>query len=174
MKTLKELYSELSKASGIEVGDTVLVFCKIPSLHFGWENSWEDEMDECIGREFIVKDISHDKGVRFYDNPFRFPIYSLKLIRKKENNIDYSGNYIHCSGKFDNPNIDYVYFDGLCSTMVFKNGLSRIEVEWTKEMVIHFIKNGYWVKTSVQKELTMKELNKIMLKKCGYEVKIKG
>lgn len=78
-----DTYESYSKLLGLEVGDLVEITHGINSYTMGWENSWEPEMNENIGKQYVVRNISGGSGVGLVGIHNHFPVYSLKIIKKQ-------------------------------------------------------------------------------------------
>jgi len=77
------IHEQILRERDFKPGDLVKVTHRVPSRDLGWKNSWIDEMDQCIGREFRVHrlNMNSNKGV-YLDNPggFKFPAHVLTLV----------------------------------------------------------------------------------------------
>jgi hypothetical protein len=76
------------EATGITKGDNVMVKHKCPSYLGGWNNSWTEEMNDAVGREFIVIDVNGTSGVSLKGSDYSFPVFCLV---KKEAVIEIDG-----------------------------------------------------------------------------------
>ena len=79
-------YVALQKASGIKVGDTVKVLRKANSHEMGWNNKWTVEMDEFVGKTFIVEDLRAADGIGLMQGncgPYNFPFFVLEMVKPK-------------------------------------------------------------------------------------------
>jgi hypothetical protein len=92
-KTPEGLYDMTLDMLNLQVGDIVKVTHKTPTGYMGWKNSWSDDMDDMIGKEYIVSSFSGRNGIYFRDIAYSFPPYSLEFVRKggKELNFHISG-----------------------------------------------------------------------------------
>jgi hypothetical protein len=83
MTTNKE-YIELSKQSGIQVGDYVKVLRKAKDEEEGWNNDWVPNMDHMTGETYKV--ILEDTGLGFgikkpnWPSTYSFPYFVLQKI----------------------------------------------------------------------------------------------
>lgn len=83
-KTAEGLYQMTVDLLAFEVGDTVRVTHKVPDNYNGWQNCWSDSMDVFIGREYKIEGI-FETGIQLeYTDSYKFPIYSLELVKRKE------------------------------------------------------------------------------------------
>ncbi len=83
MKESKE-YLKQHKQSGIKVGDKVKVLKCAENLEKGWMNSWEDPMNNSIGKTLKVISDSGECGFELEDNMvnFEYPYFVLEKIEK--------------------------------------------------------------------------------------------
>ena len=88
-KTPEGLYDMTLDMLNLEVGDIVKVTHKTPTGYMGWKNSWSDDMDDMIGKEYIVSSFSGRNGIYFRDNAYIFPPYSLEFVRKGRPELNY-------------------------------------------------------------------------------------
>jgi hypothetical protein len=66
----------------LKAGDTIRIVRKVPHHEFGWNNSWNDDMDRYIGREGVVVDAS-DSGIKTnLDCGYRFPAQGVELVSR--------------------------------------------------------------------------------------------
>lgn len=82
MTSLEEAYTELSKVSDFNVGDTVKVLRKAKDYELGWANVWESDMDDFVGKTFVVKRLAHDAGVCLTANGYYFPFFVLEKVKQ--------------------------------------------------------------------------------------------
>jgi hypothetical protein len=89
-QTWKEWYEQGQKEWieiwKIEEGDTVEVTGEAISYRMGWNNYWIREMDDCIGKSYIIEKIMPDNlGIQLKDFIAYFPLpyFVLKLISHK-------------------------------------------------------------------------------------------
>lgn len=76
-------YLVLQNDSGIKVGDKVKVLRKAKSYEMGWSQTWDREMDLCVGKEYIVKNVN-SFGISI--NGLYFPFF---VLEKRENVIHF-------------------------------------------------------------------------------------
>jgi hypothetical protein len=69
-----------------KVGDKVKIFRKTKSYMDGWNDVWVDDMNNYIGREDVISDITH-KGIRLKSIDFNWPWQSLELVDELFNKI---------------------------------------------------------------------------------------
>ena len=86
--SLEVVEKENKNTHGFKVGDRVVVAKKV-THQSGWDNNWNSDMDEFIGHEFTIKEITN-YGIRFEQNNkfkpqlgFGFPSDALKLVTNK-------------------------------------------------------------------------------------------
>ena len=109
-KTAEGLYQMTVDLLAFEVGDTVRVTHKVPDNYNGWQNSWSDSMDVFIGREYKIQGI-FETGIQLeHTDSYKFPIYSLELVKRKEtvrtNTLCFTGT----DGTMTDGD-EFVYFD---------------------------------------------------------------
>jgi hypothetical protein len=82
--TPQQQYDAALAAISLQPGDTVRVTQRTESYSRGWNNMWgNDGMDAFIGYEYQVDRISSNRyGVKLVGIPYSFPIYSLELVRR--------------------------------------------------------------------------------------------
>jgi len=88
--TPEQQYQNAMNAMNLQPGDVVRVTQRWASHNLGWTNAWADDMDNYIGNEYVVSAIADgNHGVKFRDCPFtfKFPIYSLELVRRAGEHI---------------------------------------------------------------------------------------
>jgi len=76
-------YMKAQKASGIHVGDQVIVTRKAEMREQGWGMPWIPEMDECIGNCFEVTEIDGILGMKLKGRQVGgawFPYFVLQPI----------------------------------------------------------------------------------------------
>lgn len=89
MDITQEKYLALHEASGIAVGDTVIILRKASSYEQGWADAWLDEaMDYTVGAKGIVR---KDKGIEGFcvaitdtDDSYNYPFYALEKVASKK------------------------------------------------------------------------------------------
>lgn len=79
---LREAYKVMSKASGIEVGDTVKVLRSAKTDEMGWDNCWMPNMYEAVGKEFEVSDDHCGSGFYLSGTGYKFPFFCLEVTKK--------------------------------------------------------------------------------------------
>lgn len=83
--TLPKSYLELHNESGLKVGDKVRVVRKAKSHEQGWDNTWNTEMDEYVGK--ICKINSDHKKSGFWlklnNTAKNFPYFVLEKVEEK-------------------------------------------------------------------------------------------
>jgi len=110
---IKEAYLIMQKNCGIKVGDTVKVLRKAEQYEMGWDSTWVKEMDETIGKTFVVREINWF-GVSLNDLHFTFPVCVLKKVDPAEHEFEFdafiikndNGKIYSGEGRIDRP---YVY-----------------------------------------------------------------
>ena len=85
METLYDkLHDAIIEETGLKVRDTVKVLRKAKSYELGWDQSWEQPMNDWIGKELVVERISKS-GVRLRWGCERryyfFPIHILEIVK---------------------------------------------------------------------------------------------
>jgi hypothetical protein len=82
--TPQQQYDAANDAMNLQPGDVVIVSHRTESYDRGWNNMWgNDGMDAFIGNEYQVNRISSNRhGVQLVGIPYSFPIYSLELVRR--------------------------------------------------------------------------------------------
>lgn len=82
--TPQQQYDAALDAMNLQPCDTVRVTQRTESYDRGWNNMWgNDGMDAFIGYEYQVDRISSNRyGVKLVGIPYSFPIYSLELVRR--------------------------------------------------------------------------------------------
>jgi len=109
-KTPEGLYQMTVDLLAFEVGDTVRVTHKVPSHYNGWQNNWSDSMDVFIGREYKIQGI-YDSGFQLeYTDFYKFPIYSLELVRRKEPIRTHTLSFTGTDGTMTDGD-EFVYFN---------------------------------------------------------------
>jgi hypothetical protein len=69
---------------GIKIGDKVKVLRKAKSFENGWACSWNEEMDEYVGRTGKVFDIAFfGIDVEFYSSSWYFPFFVLEKVEEE-------------------------------------------------------------------------------------------
>jgi hypothetical protein len=76
---MDQRYAIAQKASGIKIGDKVIVTKSAKSYDLGWGTTWESEMQKSIGSTFFVGRIDERYGM-LLDNDLWYPFYVLKNI----------------------------------------------------------------------------------------------
>jgi hypothetical protein len=88
-------YRDYQNESGIKVGDRVRVTRKAQNYEIGWGLPWVDDMDQCIGKCYEVKNVSGQFGFKLewteysedehrdLDNGGWFPYFVLQLEEGK-------------------------------------------------------------------------------------------
>lgn len=96
---LRGAYAMLSRASGIEPGDTVRVVSKADNDRLmGWDNCWDSCMDKFVGRTFNVTSVRDTEGFTLGSTGYMFPFYSLEIIEKRYT-IEIDGKTISMSAE---------------------------------------------------------------------------
>lgn len=109
-KTPEGLYQMTVDLLAFEVGDTVKVTHKVPSNYNGWQNSWSDSMDVFIGREYKIDRI-YETGIQLeYTDNYKFPIYSLELVKRKETLRTHTLSFTGTDGTMTDGD-EFVYFN---------------------------------------------------------------
>jgi len=100
-KTAEGLYQMTVDLLAFEVGDTVRVTHKVPDHYNGWQNCWSDSMDVYIGREYKIEGI-FETGIQLeYTDGYKFPIYSLELVKRKETISTHTLSFTGASGSME-------------------------------------------------------------------------
>jgi hypothetical protein len=108
-KTAEGLYQMTVDLLAFEVGDIVRVTHKVPDNYNGWQNSWSDSMDSFIGREYKIIGI-YETGFQLeYTDGYKFPIYSLELVRRKEPICTHTLSFTGTDGTMTDGD-EFVYF----------------------------------------------------------------
>ena len=82
-KTPTSIHAQILASLNLKPGDLVKVTHAVPSHHLGWENSWQNNMNQFVGKEFAVKNIlSDDTGVHLEAACGYFPAQSLQVISR--------------------------------------------------------------------------------------------
>lgn len=101
-----QAYETLQNASGIEVGDTVKMVRLAKSYELGWRNSWQESMNNSLGKEFKVTSIRGECGINLGDpSCCDYPFFVFEIVKKwnkedeslkkvKTNLISYAYNLI--------------------------------------------------------------------------------
>jgi hypothetical protein len=127
-KTAEGLYQMTVDLLAFEVGDTVRVTHKVPDNYNGWQNCWSDSMDVFIGREYKIQGI-FETGIQLeYTDGYKFPIYSLELVRRKETIRTHTLSFTGASGSMEDGG-EFVNF----SSPITK--LSGNDVYWLVELL---------------------------------------
>lgn len=79
---LREAYKVMQAASGIEAGDRVKITRKAKSQEMGWPETWSSQMDQFVGKEFIVKAIS-STNISLEGPLNRFPFFVMEITEKQ-------------------------------------------------------------------------------------------
>ena len=109
-KTAEGLYQMTVDLLAFEVGDTVRVTHRVPDHYNGWQNCWSDSMDVFIGREYKIQGI-FETGIQLeYTDGYKFPIYSLELVRRKETLRTHTLSFTGTDGTMTDGD-EFVYFD---------------------------------------------------------------
>jgi hypothetical protein len=109
-KTAEGLYQMTVDLLAFEVGDTVRVTHKVPDNYNGWQNSWSDSMDNFIGNEYKIQGI-FETGIQLeYTDGYKFPIYSLELVRRKEPIRTHTLSFTGTDGTMTDGD-EFVYFN---------------------------------------------------------------
>jgi hypothetical protein len=109
-KTPQGLYQMTVDLLAFEVGDTVRVTHRVPDHYNGWQNCWSDSMDVFIGREYKIQGI-FETGIQLeYTDGYKFPIYSLELVRRKETLRTHTLSFTGTDGTMTDGD-EFVYFD---------------------------------------------------------------
>lgn len=77
---IHEVYREMAKNCGIEVGDTVRILRKANNLEMGWDQMWLYPMDRYVGEIDVVTDVT-DAGSFQLENGYWFPFFVLEKIK---------------------------------------------------------------------------------------------
>ncbi len=73
--------SEYSKASGLKVGDKVIVTRRAESYANGWSNCWLPEKDKSIGKTFTILEDHQSHGFVLDDgNDYHYPYFILQKV----------------------------------------------------------------------------------------------
>lgn len=84
--TPEEQYDKALAELDVKPGDVVEVVEKIPSWEGGWDNTWIDDMDLCIGERHSVGEIREGRvGIELrlpYMSNYAFPPQALKKVEK--------------------------------------------------------------------------------------------
>ncbi len=75
---LQAAYLTLQKASGIKAGDKVKVLRKASDYELGWDNTWDESMDEMVGKEYAVSNVA-DCGIEVSDAGCSLPFFILEV-----------------------------------------------------------------------------------------------
>ena len=109
-KTAEGLYQMTVDLLAFEVGDTVRVTHRVPDHYNGWQNCWSDSMDVFIGREYKIQGI-FETGIQLeYTDGYKFPIYSLELVRRKEPIRTHTLSFTGTDGTMTDGD-EFVYFN---------------------------------------------------------------
>jgi hypothetical protein len=142
-KTAEGLYQMTVDLLAFEVGDTVRVTHKVPDHYNGWQNCWSDSMDVFIGREYKIEGI-FETGIQLeYSDGYKFPIYSLELVRRKEPIRTHTLSFTDTDGTMTDGD-EFVYFNNPITK------LSGSDVFWlVKLLVMAGVDKKYSVSTNV-------------------------
>ena len=140
VEILFKKYVQAQRRYGLKVGDRVRVICKTTGYHeLGWHNSWEREMDACVGRNFTVEEVN-DQGIVLENSSptllgfsFGFPFFVLQKIDTKPIRIPMKNGGVTIVTK------GHTYIDGRPFT---KKTLKRIA-----RAVIRMERNMAWTAT---------------------------
>jgi hypothetical protein len=127
-KTAEGLYQMTVDLLAFEVGDIVRVTHKVPDNYNGWQNSWSDSMDNFIGNEYKIQGI-FETGIQLeYTDGYKFPIYSLELVRRKEPIRTHTLSFTGTDGTMTDGD-EFVYFNNPITK------LSGNDVYWLVELL---------------------------------------
>jgi len=128
-KTPEGLYQMTVDLLAFEVGDTVRVTHKVPSHYNGWQNNWSDSMDVFIGREYKIEGIFETGFQLEYTDSYKFPIYSLELVKRKETLSTHTLCFTGASGSMEDGG-EFVHFNSPITK------LSGNDVYWLVQLLI--------------------------------------
>jgi len=74
------IHAQIVKNLNLKIGDIVKVTHRVPSGNLGWKADWIGEMNDFIGKEFRVKDISENCGIGL---GYYFPAQCIRFISAK-------------------------------------------------------------------------------------------
>jgi hypothetical protein len=127
-KTAEGLYQMTVDLLAFEVGDIVRVTHKVPDHYNGWQNCWSDSMDVFIGREYKIQGI-FETGIQLeYTDGYKFPIYSLELVKRKEPIRTHTLSFTGTDGTMTDGD-EFVYFNNPITK------LSGNDVYWLVELL---------------------------------------
>jgi hypothetical protein len=142
-KTAEGLYQMTVDLLAFEVGDTVRVTHRVPDHYNGWQNCWSDSMDVFIGREYKIQGI-FETGIQLeYTDGYKFPIYSLELVRRKEPIRTHTLSFTGTDGTMTDGD-EFVYFNNPITK------LSGNDVYWLVQLLeMAGVDKKYSVSTNV-------------------------
>jgi len=82
----------------------------VPDNYNGWQNNWSDSMDVFIGREYKIEGIFETGFQLEYTDSYKFPIYSLELVKRKETLSTHTLCFTGTDGTMTDGD-EFVYFD---------------------------------------------------------------
>ena len=77
--TNREAYLQLQESSGIKVGDFVKVLRKAKTNEMGWDNGWDEDMDQYVGQVFRVQYVG-PYGIGLEKTLYEFPFFVLERV----------------------------------------------------------------------------------------------
>ena len=83
--TTQTVHEQILAELELQKGDVVEITHRVPSGNLGWSNTWDDVMDEAIGRQGTVLSVDLRMGVsvKIESIPyFLYPAQSIKLISR--------------------------------------------------------------------------------------------
>lgn len=78
--SLQECYNVLQDNCGIKAGNTVKVLRIAKDFEMGWENVWEESMDDKVGNTDTVNVIQEGDGF-FLSDGYYYPFFVLEKIK---------------------------------------------------------------------------------------------
>ena len=93
---IREAYTVMQAASGIEVGDKVRVLRRAKSREMGWEGFWRPRMDFALNEVMEVTRFNSAGGLEL-GLGFYYPFFVLELVEKATSTITLFGKKYNVS-----------------------------------------------------------------------------
>ena len=86
MSTMNKVYMDAQAACGLKVGDYVRVIRKAKDFEAGWSNTWNPDMDQCVGHIGEISRITAENITVELEKPYKyqwnFPYFTLEKVDK--------------------------------------------------------------------------------------------
>ena len=101
--SLQTAYLVMQENCEIGIGDTVRVLRAAKTREMGWGNSWTEDMDSSVKKEFIVLENNGAHGLKLDDDEYKldYPFFVLEKIKSapQRKKIEFDGKEVEVSAE---------------------------------------------------------------------------